>query len=442
MLRYWRDRWRYPERYAPLRALLAVNEMSADQVAALQQRRFNAMVAHAVASTDFYAQRLPVPKDGDVDLESLPILTKQDVREHRDALLARDANRDGVRLGHTGGSTGTPLAFYYDETKHALMLAVMKRGFMMSGWRPGQRVLYLWGAARDVSGSGVFARRGPGWLDSELALEAVEFSESQLARWADLIDRWRPVLLYGYASALGELARYLIETQRRPRADMLGVYSTAELLSATQRERMQQAFGCKVFNQYGCREVPNIAWECRDGGMHVFSDRVLLESVPSDGSDQLLVTSLSDRLMPFIRYRLGDAGRLLDGRCSCGSPLPLMRMELCRHNDLITIADGRRIHPAFFNGLLYGQARVRQYQWRQLAPDRLQLTLVSDGPLSPDNAQSITDRLRARCGEHLRLDIHYVEQIPRSRSGKHRFVVGLADRRRPLKPCADDDLRA
>jgi phenylacetate-CoA ligase len=427
-LRYWHDRRRYPERYAPLRELLAVTRMSADQVAALQRRRFNAMVAHAIASTDFYAQRLLTANRGDVDPRSLPILTRQDVREHRDALLARDADRDRVRLGHTGGSTGNPLAFYYDEAKHALMLAVMKRGFMMSGWRPGQRVLYLWGAARDVSGSGVFARRGHGWLDSELTLEAVEYSESQLARWSDLIDRWRPVLLYGYASALAELAHYLIDSKRRPRADLLGVYSTAEPPSATQREQIQQAFGCRVFNQYGCREVPNIAWECRDGGMHVFSDRVLLESVPGDGGDQLLVTSLSDRLMPFIRYRLGDTGRLLDERCSCGLPLPLMSMELCRQNDLITVADGRRIHPAFFNGLMYGQNRVRQYQWRQLAPDHLELVLISDGPLSPDDAQSISARLRVRCGEQLRLDIHYVDQIPRSRSGKHRFVIGLGDR--------------
>ena len=174
------------------------------------------------------------------------------------------------------------------------MLAVMKRGFMMSGWRPGQRVLYLWGAARDVSGSGVFARRGHGWLDSELTLEAVEYSESQLARWSDLIDRWRPVLLYGYASALAELAHYLIDSKRRPRADLLGVYSTAEPPSATQREQIQQAFGCRVFNQYGCREVPNIAWECRDGGMHVFSDRVLLESVPGDGGDLVVLAESID----------------------------------------------------------------------------------------------------------------------------------------------------
>ena len=57
---------------------------------------------------------------------TLPILTKDDVRDHLDALLARGA-RDRARLGHTGGSTGKPLAFWYDDAKHELMRAGMCR---------------------------------------------------------------------------------------------------------------------------------------------------------------------------------------------------------------------------------------------------------------------------------------------------------------------------
>ena len=96
---------------------------------------------------------------------------------------------------------------------------------------------------------------------------------------------------------------------------LLGVYSTAEVLHDDQRTLMERAFCGKVFNQYGCREVPNIAWECRHGNMHVFSDMVQLESVSDAEGDRLLVTSLTDRVMPFIRYALGDSGRLVDGQC-------------------------------------------------------------------------------------------------------------------------------
>jgi phenylacetate-CoA ligase len=211
----------------------------------------------------------------------------------------------------------------------------------------------------------------------------------------------------------------------RSPTSLIGVYSTAEMLLDEQRARMEQAFGCKVFNQYGCREVPNIAWQCRHGGMHVMSDLVHLESVPVDGEYRLLVTSLTNRLMPFIRYELGDNGRLLDGVCACGSPFPLMAMGMCRHNDLIRTSDGRRVHPAVLNRLLYGFTQIRQYQWRQVALDCMALNLVCPMRLDAAAVSRLENGLRAEVDGAMGLALNYVEDIPRTESGKHRFVIGL-----------------
>ena len=255
-------------------------------------------------------------------------------------------------------------------------------------------------------------------------MSAVEFSEARLGEWAGLIRHWRPTLLYGYASALAELAEFVIaQGLRLP--DLLGVYSTAEVLNDRQREKMQLAFRCKVFNQYGCREIPNIAWECRHGKMHVFTDMVYLESLPQADGERLLVTSLTNRLMPLIRYDIGDTGRLLEEECSCGLAFPLMQMDVCRQNDLIETPDGRRIHPAYFNRLLYGQEQVRQYQWIQTAPDRIELKLVADGPLDEQVLTTVRAAIRRDLDQEIRLDVTYLNAIPRTASGKHRFVVGL-----------------
>lgn len=428
-LRYRFDRRRHPQRYAHLGELLQVARLSAADLRDLQRRRFDSIVRHALANTRFYPRHYAdtqLAVDRDIEPRSLPVLHKRDVREHLEDLCAPDAADGPIRRGHTGGSTGVPLTFCYDDAKHERMLAGMKRGFMMSGWRPGQRVLYLWGASRDVSGDGVFLRHGTHWLDSELSLAAVEYSEARLAAWLDRIRRWRPVLLYGYASALAELARFIVDTRQPPPRSLTGVYSTAEVLTDAQRALMTRAFGCRVYNQYGCREVPNIAWECRSGGLHVFSDLVLLEAVGGDDGERLLVTSLSDRLMPFIRYELGDSGRLLDGDCDCGSPFPLMETTLCRHNDLLTATDGRRIHPSVLNGLLYGCHEVRRYQWVQTAQDRLRLDLVSNVDLSRDRLQRMENGVRELLGDPTRLEVRYVKDIARSPAGKHRFVIGMS----------------
>jgi len=429
-LRYRQAQRRHPQRFALLGQLLPIQSMTRDQVLHQQRRDLAGIIEFAATHTDFYRDRfegLPAAVQLAEDPSLIPVLTKQDVLDHRDALLARDADRSRIKLGHTGGSTGRPVAFYYDDAKHELMLAGMMRGFMMSGWRPGERVLYFWGAGRDVRPGGVFDRYGGNLLAVEHAVAAVEYSEPRLRQWAELVRRWRPRLLYGYASALTELAGHVIASRTRMPTSLIGVYSTAEMLHDWQRELMQRAFGCKVFNQYGCREVPNIAWECRAGNMHVFTDMVYVESLPGEGDNRLLVTSLTNRLMPFIRYDLGDSGRLLEGECDCGSPLPLMQMDLCRHNDLIRTPGGTRVHPAYFNRLLYGIPHISQYQWVQTTLDQLRLDLVSDRPLPGEVLQAIEARIRRELDIRMQLEVRYLADIPRTAAGKHRFVIGLQE---------------
>ena len=420
-LRHWLHRRRYPLRYAQLDQLLRNQALSREYLLNKQQADFADIVAFAAANVPYYAERLSGHPDW------IPLLEKDAVRVRLDDLLVRGVDRAQVKLGHTGGSTGKPLAFWYDEAKHELMRAGMMRGFMMSGWRPGQKVLNFWGARQDVAAGGVFGL-GSSWSDfiaGEKTIGATEFSAAKLAEWARCVQRYKPVLLYGYASAMSELARFVIANKRVMPRSLIGVYSTAEVLTEAQRETMQQAFGCKVFNQYGCREVPNIAWECRHGNMHVFADLVYLESLPADGEDALIVTSLTNRLMPFIRYNLGDSGRLLEGECACGSPFPLMEMGMCRQNDLIRTRAGKSIHPGFFNRLLDGQKAVRQFQWVQRDFDRMSLNLVVDEPLSAETLAGLRGKICLKLEDAVALEVNTLDEIPRTVSGKHRFVIGM-----------------
>lgn len=407
-----------PMRHAQLDELLEHERLSRAQVLEKQREDLARIVAFARDHVPWYQRRYAgIPNFG-----ALPILTKPDVVTHLDDLLANDIDRTQAKIGHTGGSTGKPLAFWYDEAKHELMRAGMMRSYMGSGWRPGQKILNFWGARQDTVAGGVF---GAGWSDfiaAERTIAAHGYTGQQLREWADFIRGYRPVLLQGYASILTELARFAIDERIAMPRSLIGVYSTAEVLEDWQRELMERAFACRVFNQYGSREIPNIACECRHGNMHVFTDMVYLESTPDE---RLLVTSLTNRLMPMIRYENGDAGRLVDGDCACGWPFPLMAMGMCRQNDLIRTAGGKTLHPSYFNRLLYGQTRIRQYQWRQVALDRMVLEVVAAPALDEQFMNGLRTNIRAEADAGMALEIRHVEEIPRSASGKHRFVIGL-----------------
>jgi len=424
LTRHWLHRRRYPERYAQLEILLRNQNLDRVQLLAKQQADYANIVAFAAAKVPYYREHFGG------NLATIPLLEKEAVSQRLDDLLAQDRRSEiqtgRVKIGHTGGSTGKPLAFWYDEAKHELMRAGMMRGFMMSGWQPGQKVLNFWGARQDVAAGGVFGSNWSDLIAAEKTIGATEFSESTLNTWARNVQSYQPVLLYGYASAMSELARFILAHKISMPRSLIGVYSTAEVLTDAQRELMQQAFACQVFNQYGCREVPNIAWECRYGNMHIFADLVHLESLPITGEDALVVTSLTNRLMPFIRYNLGDSGRLLEGECACGSPFPLMEMGLCRQNDLIRTGAGKSIHPGFFNHLLDGQSQVRQFQWVQTDYAHISLNLVAMNKLSAETLAVLKEKICLKMESAVRLEVNYVEGIPRTLAGKHRFVIGMS----------------
>ena len=427
-LRHWLHRRRHPERYAQLDRLLHNQALTPAQVLRKQQEDLAAIVGHAVGNTAYYGEKIGRAhgRIGDgFAIGDLPILSKDDVIQHMDDLLDRSAVRSRVKVGHTGGSTGKPLAFYYDDAKHELMRAGMCRSYMGSGWRPGEKILNFWGARQDVQEGGVFAGKYSDAIAAEKTIAAYEYTEAQLHEWAQGIRAYRPVLLQGYASVLAEVARFVVAGGMAMPRSLRGVYSTAEMLDGRQRELMEQAFGCKVFNQYGSREIPNNACECRQGNQHILTDMVYLESIKIDDEDRLIVTSLTNRLMPFIRYDIGDSGRLLEGECECGSPFPLMEMGMCRQNDLIRTRAGKTFHPAYFNRLLYGLAGIRQYQWVQEAPDQLVLNLVAAAPLGTETLVRLRTRLQREVEAGMRLEVRYLDDIPRTASGKHRFVIGL-----------------
>ena len=101
---------------------------------------------------------------------------------------------------------------------------------------------------------------------------------------------------------------------------------------------MEAFFNCKVASQYGCYEVNSIAYECPFHKLHVMTENVYVEIVEDN---QICITSKHNRVMPFVRYKVGDRGRLCtDKNCSCGSQEPILELEMARDNDLIQKADG------------------------------------------------------------------------------------------------------
>lgn len=361
------------------------------------------------------------------DFSSLPILTKDIIRERAHDLVNDSVPQDRLRTSHSGGSTGVPLSFSHDRSYDDASEAGTFRNLLQCGWKPGQTILWVWGGNDRMYAI-------PGWqwelrqyLQRSYQFDPFHSGPSEMDAWLEKFQRIKPSVMIGYASTVARFAAHARARGQRL-SPLRGVFTTAEKLYRPQRDVIASVFGCRVYDSYGSSEVRNIAVECSSGRMHVNADYVVLEAdraAPGEAAP-FIVTSLGNRIMPFIRYRSDDCGQLLEGTCDCGSNFPLMDLNIARTSDHFVMPGGRVVHGEFFTHLMYGSEGISSFQFHQTALDSIVLWIVP-GP----GDQSVRNRRIREAVEkvkgldpaaEIKVEVRTTEAIPLSRVGKHRFI--------------------
>jgi len=363
------------------------------------------------------------------DFSSLPILTKDIIRQRGQDLLNENVPKDKLRVSHSGGSTGVPVSFYHDRSYDDLSEAGTFRNLRQCGWTPGEKIAWVWGGNDRIYAMPPWQWELRQYLERAYQFDPFYSSPKEMDRWLRKWQRIKPAVIIGYASTVARFAAH-IQARGESVRPLKGVFTTAEKLYIPQRKVIASVFGCRVYDSYGSSEVRNIGTECSRGRMHVNSDCVILEvdrtSVGPDGAAPFIVTSLHNRVMPFIRYRSEDCGQLLVGSCDCGSNFPLMDLNIARTSDNFVLPGGRVVHGEFFTHLMYGSEGVASFQFHQTAPDSIVLWIVP-GPGEQDARnrciQDAVKRVKAlEPASMINVEVRTTEAIPLSRAGKHRFI--------------------
>ena len=252
-----------------------------------------------------------------------------------------------------------------------------------------------------------------------------------MREYVDRIHRARPAYLYGYVSVLEDLARYVIHRAGGLRDDFLRlVVTTSEVLSAPQRQIIREAFGVPVQNEYGCGEMGPIAYECPEGSLHLFPTNQYVEILDNEDRPvahgqpgHLVITDLTNQVMPLLRYRVGDLGRLGDP-CPCGRPFPVLQEVYGREYDFVEAPDGRRFHGEFFmyafEDLRKTHPEIGQFQVVQTGEARLSVRVVALGA-AVDTLSAVRNELAKRLAG-FEVSVEPVERLERQPSGIMRVV--------------------
>lgn len=428
-----------------LRHLRTVERTQFDPPEVVRGRQLDAVreiVGHAWQTVPFYRDRWskhglhPDAVRTLDDLATFPVLTKADLRAHGPRLRS-EAYLGPTVVKTTSGSTGVSVTVHVDPPAMAWKRACTIRSDQWSGYRFGSRVARLWGHGVGDRGSWK-ARLRRHLIDRESYLNTLGITEARLAAFADHLRRKPPGLLFGHAHSLYLFAAYVKKhASGTIRPD--GIVSAAMMLHDYQRAAIEEAFGRPVTNRYGCEEVSLIACECEHHrGLHLNADSVYCEVVPDPalgpGAGRLLVTDLTNRAMPLIRYQVGDVVVPSARSCPCGRGLPLIESVVGREADYVLTPAGTLISGIsltdHFATEIRGAAQVQIVQERLKF---LRLRMVPDAGFGPDSHRQIDTLVETTFGPEMRYELELVATIPQEPSGKYRFCVS---------PVANEYIRA
>lgn len=407
---------------------------SPDQILAFQWQEVKKLLAYAFGNVPYYQKKYHEYgiELGDIrtrdDFARLPPLTRDEINNHLEE-MSPNPRRAARSLHSTGGSSGVPLRFYWDITSYDWRCAVSDRAYSYSGWRLGERTLYLWGAP-----VGELAAR----KKAELRLHRAYRRQLMINTFIQSEQLWdsafaqarqfRPKFLVGYVGSIEAFCRFLLD-RNLSLAGVRGVLGAAEGVNERTRQLAQEALHAPVFDAYGSREFMSVAAECEEhNGLHINAENVLLETElpPQDGPSEILITDLHNCATPLIRYRIGDLGALSPAACPCGRGLPQLAAIEGRVVDALRAKDGRLISGLVFPHIVKEVAEIKEFQARQQSFDCIELAVVLKESLSPASEDLLQREFKKIFGE-IRVKITPVDQIPRLPSGKHRPTVGLSN---------------
>jgi phenylacetate-CoA ligase len=129
-----------------------------------------------------------------------------------------------------------------------------------------------------------------------------------------------------------------------------------EALTQETRDRLESTLKIDVTAAYGPSDVmgPGIAFECMEkNGLHISEDHFLLEIVAPDSeapcasgeAGEMVLTTLTAKAFPLIRFRTGDLAFKMAGSCPCGRTLARMSGITGHTGEVLTIR-GVKVSPA------------------------------------------------------------------------------------------------
>lgn len=402
-------------------------QMSPDQIASQQSELFEILIDHARIHSPFYRTRLP-KKSNISELKNIPILTKQDIRNHGREMISENASASDVYKVLTSGSTGTPLLLHLDRCGVRDRYAVMDNYLELYGCSYLSPKVRFAGAKIKEADS----KSPPFWIYNrpyrQLQMSPYHLDLETFPYYLKKINQFQPEYCTGYAHAYFVFAQFLQMTGEALNKFPKAIITDSEGILPEQREIIELSFQTKCYSTYGLREVSPVALHCREQKYHVMELNCVVEvlddngnEVPDGVSGRIIVTDLLQKKVPYIRYDTGDIGRISTSLCACGFNTSVLESIDGRLDDVIVTPLGRKISRV--SHIVKPGYGILESQIAQTDIDRISIRIVPAPNFDPRSMSAVLDEAHALLGKEMRVEWELVKSIQRTKAHKFKHVV-------------------
>lgn len=421
-----------------LKTIKQLEFASREQIQELANRKLEQLLLHAYSNVPYYHELLPecgVLSEGKVILDNfsrIPVLTKEIIRAQGNNLYSSDYKSRKPYDNTSGGSTGEPVKFIQDREYNDWNIATKLYFNLVLGKDLGQPEIKFWGSDRDIlAGNLTVKDRLINVFYNRKFFNSYRLGKKEIRRLIDLNNRFKPTAYWAYMESALELSNYLSRHELYFHPPEI-VISTIGPLTEEVKEKIESNMNCKVYNQYGSREVGVVSCQCKkQRSMHTFPWWNYVEILDQQGravenqQGRVIVTTLHNYSMPLIRYDIGDVAIAGGWGCDCGRNSLLLKKVVGRTLGYFKKADGSLAHSHFLVQALFFRDWIKRFQIIQDEIDHvlIKVQLNENAEANKSDVEDITRKTKILMGESCKVDFDFVEDIRRTASGK--FVYTL-----------------
>ena len=288
------------------------------------------------------------------DLQKLPFVTKQDMRDNYPFGLFAVPKDKLVRIHASSGTTGKPTVVGYTQNDLDTWTECVSRIACMGGATEKDIAQICFGYGMFTGALGL--HYGLEKIGATIVPSSTGNSEKQIMYMKDF-ETTLLVATPSYALRLAEVAKSMGVDPEKDLKVKIGLVGS-ELLTDAMRDEMHKAWGkdMLVTSNYGMSELmgPGVSGECEFMcGMHINEDFFIPEIInpetgevlPIGEKGELVITCIKKEGIPLIRYRTKDITRLIYEPCKCGRTFVRMENLSGRSDDMLKIR-GVNVFPS------------------------------------------------------------------------------------------------